>query len=343
MTVDPATPPPDESVALSVVIITENEADNVDACIESVFAACRGVDSFEVILVDSASTDDTVTRAADHPITVLRIPTDHVVSCGAGRYVGDRVARGELVLHVDGDMVLTDEWLPQAIDQLGEPGVAAVEGTFEATGQTQVREVDKVGGVMLYDAAALRAVGGFDPYLLGYEDVEVGYRLREAGYRLLRLPTVSATHREGEGSLGPVDRWRQGYMVAPGQAIRKWVGSPAMLRRLLARQRYKVALLAWLCVGLAAVVSLPLLLGWLVASAAGFGYLASRRGVRGAVRFLLTKTLGVAGLAAGLRRSTPPAEAYPVETVEVVREGPVHGGGRDPAEEATPGGRTAGE
>lgn len=339
MTIDPTTPAENGAVPLSVVIITENEEDRVRDCIESVFEACRDLPAFEVILVDSDSTDRTVELATEYPVTVLRIPDEHAISCGAGRYVGDRVASGEMVLHVDGDMTLTQTWLPRAIERLQDPDVAAVEGHLhedDGTGTAappddpdlgDVRDVDKVGGVMLYDADALREVGGFDPYLLGYEDIDVGFKLREAGYRLLRIPHISAVHHDEETVAEPLRRWRRGYLFAPGQAIRRSLGSPSMLWRLVRRQQYKVGLLAWGCLGLLSLLSTPLFLGWFLLSLVGFGVVASKRGPAGAVRFFVTKAFGLAGLAVGLRRRTPAAETYPVESVEVVAEGEVIAGG----------------
>jgi len=113
--IDPTTRAEKGQLPLSVVIITQNEEDQIETCIQSIFAACRSVSAFEVVLVDSASTDRTVERAREYPVTILRIPEEHA-SNGAGRFVGDQVARGELVLHVDGDMTLTETWLPRAID-----------------------------------------------------------------------------------------------------------------------------------------------------------------------------------------------------------------------------------
>ena len=317
MTVDPTTPSEIGRLPLSVVIIAENEEARIRQCIQSVFEACRAVEAFEVILVDSSSTDRTVERALEYPITVLRIPEEHTVSCGAGRYVGDRIASGEMVLHVDGDMTLTE--------RLREPDVAAVEGCLDRSTQDEIREVDKVGGVMLYDAAALRDIGGFDPYLLGYEDVDVGFRLRDAGYRLLRLPTVSAVHHDDGAVTESFRRWRQGYLIAPGQTIRKWAGSPTILWRLIRRQRYELGVLAWVCAGAVAAISTPLAVGWLLLSALGVGVVTSRLGVRGAIDFFMAKCFGLVGLAVGLRHRTRAAETYPVNAVEVVAEGPVHG------------------
>lgn len=315
-----------DALPLSIVIITENEQDRIGACIESVMTAARtAVPSFEVILVDSASTDRTLEIAGEYPITILQIPDAETISCGAGRYVGDHAARGELVLHVDGDMRLTDSWLAAAVDALEtDPDVAAVEGWLNESNDTAVRDVLKVGGVMCYDADALAAVGGFDPFLHGNEDVDVGYRLTAAGYRLLRLPSVSAEHPTADGAFTePLRRWRHGYLLAPGQTIRKSLGRPRVLHLLIARQQYKFLLLAWLALGLAAVASTILFGGWLVASTLGFAAVARRRGVRGATQLGLSKLLGLVGLVQGLGHPSRSPDEFPLDTVTHVQTGSV--------------------
>lgn len=322
----------DADLPLSVVVITENEADRIAGCLESVIAAAeRAVPAFEVVLVDSASTDRTVAVASDYPVTVLRIPPEETVSCGAGRHVGDQVARGELVCHVDGDMRLTETWLSEAVEYLrSNPDVAGVEGWLNESEASDAREVRKVGGVTCYDGGALASVGGFDPFLHGYEDVDVGHRLTVAGHRLVRLPSISAEHPTGEGSLTePIRRWRHGYLFAPGQAIRKSLRRPRVLRLLLARQRYEAILLAWLVLGLASLASPLLLIGWFGTSVLAFGALSKRRGVRGALQFGLAKVLGLVGLAYGLTLETPSRAAFPLASVEVVQEGAVLPGRAD--------------
>lgn len=314
--------PDGRRLPLSVVVIAENEEDRIRACIESVLEACRrAVPAFEVVLVDSASTDRTVDIASEYPIGVYRIPREHVVSCGAGRYVGDRLVTGKLVLHVDGDMILTETWLAQAVEYLrAHEDVAAVEGELNESTQTEVEAVDKVGGVMLYDADALQSVGGFDPHLLGYEDVDVGYRLSVAGHRLVRLPTVSADHPPGGAFSEPVRRWRAGYYLAPGQVIRKSLSSPGVLAKLLARQRYKFALLGWLVAGTASLATAATAVAWLVVSMAGVAYVVSRLGTSGAFRFFSGKTLGLLGLVRGVALHSRPPTSFPTDAVEVVAE-----------------------
>ena len=322
--IDPTIPAEKGQLPLSVVVITENEEDRIADCIESVFAACRSIRAFEVILVDSASTDRTVEIANEYPVTILQIPEEHTVSCGAGRFVGDQVARGEFVLHVDGDMTLTESWLPAAIDYLQEnEKTVGAEGWLDESEATDVTEVDKIGGVTLYDAEALATIGGFDPFLQGYEDIDVGFRLTTADKRLVRLPEVSASH-DDEKTLGePVRRLRQGYFVAPGQTIRKHLNSPTILWRLLARQQYKIALLVWSIAGIGSLVSLSLFGGWLLISVVGVALIVKKRGLVGALIFLVSKTLAIGGVADGLTRSPRPAAAYPLAAVEVVATGRV--------------------
>lgn len=320
---EPDATPTDGTVPLSVVVIAENEEDRIGDCLESILdAAGRAVPAFEIVLVDSASTDRTVEIAAEYPVSVLRIPEEHTVSCGAGRYVGDSVVDGELVLHVDGDMVLTEQWLARAVEYVrANDDVAAVEGHLNESRAESIDRVSKVGGVMLYDGEALRSIGGFDPFLLGYEDIDVGFRLSAAGYRLVRLPEVSADHPEGGTFSEPFRRWRAGYYVAPGQTIRKSLTSPRVLAKLLARQRFKLLLLAWVAAGAASTTSVRRAAAWVLLSAAAIVTVVRRRGVRDGIEWVLSKAFGTVGLLQGIGRSTRDADEYPLEAVETLEEG----------------------
>lgn len=316
---------PDDPVPLSVVVVAKNEEDRIGACLESVFAAAeRVVPAFEVVLVDSASTDRTVEIAREYPVTVLRIPEEHTVAGGAGRFVGESVVDGEMVLHVDGDMILTETWLPRAVEYLREhEDVVGVEGHLNSSDRETVETVEMIGGVMLFDGSALRSIGGFDPFLLSNEDVDVGYRLSAAGYRLVRLPEVSADHPEGPELYELVRRWRAGYYLGPGQAIRKSLSSPRVLSKFVARQRYKLLLLAWVAAGVVSAASVGLLAVWALLSMGAAAAIASRRGVRGGFTWVAAKAVGVVDLARGLRIETPDSEEYPLDAVETIEEGEV--------------------
>lgn len=307
---------------LSVVVVTRNEADRLERALDAVFRACEDGPPFEVIVVDSASTDGTLDIATAYPATVYRLSEDAVLTPAAGRYVGTRAARGDRLLFVDGDMVLDPEWLRQALEAIAVPGVAGVDGHLnEVADGTEARDVDAVRGVALYEASVLEAVGGFDPFLRSVEDIDLGYRLRDAGYRLRRLGSVAATHPESTTLLEPFRRWRNGYPLGPGQAIRRSLGRPTLLVQHLRRLRYKLLAAGWLAVGALALVSPPLLVGWVALSAGGAAALTLRLGPRGAAQYALNVGLGLLGLLPGFLLPVRPRAAFPAESVSLVKDG----------------------
>lgn len=314
-------PAPEPTV--SVVVVTRNEAAHIDECLTSVLELCRSGPAFEVILVDSNSTDDSVARATEYPVTVLRIPSDDLASPGAGRFVGSEHATGEYVLFVDGDMRLETDWLNRALRELDRPDVAGVTGHLnDAAGVSTESPVDALRGVALYDREALDEAGGFDPHLQASEDLDVGFRLAEAGYRLVRLPLVVASH-PSHVSLGePLRRWRQGYFQGAGAAVWKTSDDPRLFRRHLYSMRHSLAAMAWVTVGLvllATGASRRSVLGWVGFTIAGIGGYAARTGPRQLVvdgsSYLLTALgLAVAARSAGARR-----ESFPLDSVELVQ------------------------
>src|SRR5262245_42948125 len=96
---------------LTAVIPTRNRARMVGEAVESALSQRNG--EVEVIVVDDASTDDTVSvleRSFASRIRLLRLPRRH--GAGAARNVGLRVADGEFVAFLDDD----DLWLPGKLD-----------------------------------------------------------------------------------------------------------------------------------------------------------------------------------------------------------------------------------
>lgn len=320
---DDGRPAPGDEPTLTVVVVTRNEADRITDCLDSVFEACRDGPTFEVILVDSNSTDATLDFAVEYPIDVYQITDESLTTPGAGRFVGTRMASGDRLLFVDGDMVLSREWLPRALDTVDEPAVAGVDGYLNEVGDVGGdHDVEAVRGVALYDAGALDRVGGFDPYLRSVEDIDVGFRLGAAGYRLRRLAVVAA-HHPASNSLGePVRRWRNGYPLGPGQALRRSIGRPTLFRKHLRRLRYKLLAGGWLVIGAIAVLVWPLFVGWLLFSAIGAVGLSWLLGPRGALQYLLHVGFGLAGLVPGFAMPVESRESFPMDSVRLVQPGP---------------------
>jgi glycosyltransferase involved in cell wall biosynthesis len=312
---------PDETL-LSVVIPTLNEADRIEVCLDSVFRVCRDVSEFEVIVVDSNSDDRTVEIARQYPVSIFQIPDDGLATPSAGRYIGTKAASGDQILFVDGDMNLTDGWLGEARRLLTDrEDVMGVDGHLNDGSGNSPELVKAIHGTMLYDADRLHEVGGFDPFLQGYEDIEVSFRLRAAGYELLRLPTVVATHSKGSGVTELKRRWQNGYLFGFGQAVRKSIHSPYVLGSLLRRRADQVLFLTWFLLGALVLLSAPdMMMLWIGGSAVLFTVDAVWEGPAAAMTRSVWYGTAWIGFLRGFLRGTRPSGEYPLDSIELLHE-----------------------
>lgn len=311
--------------AVSVVVITKNERERIGACLDSVFAACDPLESFEVVLVDSRSTDGTVEVAAEYPITVLQLPDEPAPTPSAGRFVGTAATSGDLVLFVDGDMVLEEGWLGRACERVrADPRLAGVDGHFDAADVDEARPTDVLRGVALYDRSALADVGGFDPFLRSMEDIDLSYRLAAAGYRLLRLGEVVATHPPRNAEDERDRRWANGYYHGRGELFRKYLARPRLFARLLYRTRLYAAVLAWAGAGAASASRARAkgLAAWTVGTLAGLLGVSALQGRDWTVDKLASCAPVFVGTALGFAGRQPRREEYPLARVETVRTAP---------------------
>lgn len=233
------------TVELSVIVVARNEAERIeyslDGCLRAVWRAQEEglVGDAEILLADSASTDATVDIARTFPVTIVQLPSEWPLSAAAGRHVALRHARGELLLFVDGDFVILEDWLPEAIRALrADPTIGAVAGRMieefagnTILGRSERETIEAARGdpeavpIGLYRRSAVEAAGGFDPFLRGAEDRDLAHRIREAGYRLRLLRRAMGTHRRATGRrLDYVTYFRSVlvWSVGDGQVFRRW-------------------------------------------------------------------------------------------------------------------------
>jgi acetyltransferase-like isoleucine patch superfamily enzyme/GT2 family glycosyltransferase len=192
---------------VSVVVIGRNEGARLSRCIASVTAARWSGVPYELIYVDSRSTDDSVARAirTGAQVHVLDDPSP----CAAkARNVGWRLARGEFVLFLDGDTELHPDFVGRALAALENPRLCAAWGHRRESdpGQslyTRVLDLDWVyppgrtlyfGGDVLVRRVALAAVDGFDPTLKAGEEPELCARLRAAGWEIEHIDAPMTRH-----------------------------------------------------------------------------------------------------------------------------------------------------
>jgi GT2 family glycosyltransferase len=231
--------PPSQAPQWSVVVIARNEEGSIANCLDSVLHAFRER-SYELIFVDSASTDHTVSIAARFPAKIIRIPPSSRLSPSLGRHIGSQQARGQLVLFLDGDCTLNEQWLGEAERVLAQqPDLAGIAGervqVLPASRsspttrfnypypETDYTEADFLSGSAVYTQRALQASGGFNPLLRSCEEAELGARLRKAGFRLLRLRSTMSWHaikHANETTSELLRRIKRGFFIGTGQFVR---------------------------------------------------------------------------------------------------------------------------
>ena len=194
-------------VRVSVVVIGRNEGARLERCLNSVRQARWGTTPYELIYVDSRSTDNSASKA--QALGALVIVLDDPSPCASkARNLGWHAARGEYVLFLDGDTELHADFVPRALQVLSEPKLCAVWGHRRESRPSQslytkVLDLDWIypagrtlyfGGDVLVRRAALAAVDGFDPTLKAGEEPEMCARLRAAGWEIEHIDAPMTLH-----------------------------------------------------------------------------------------------------------------------------------------------------
>ncbi len=192
---------------LSVVVIGRNEGTRLAKCLESVEKA-RGVAVKEMIYVDSASTDGSPELAFQHGAAVIVVRSERPTAA-LGRNAGWRAAQSDLVLFLDGDTVLHEDFPRAGCDALSrDRSIAAAWGHRreihpEASIFNRVLDLDWVykpgftefcGGDVLIRREALLETDGFDEGLIAGEEPELCRRMRARGYKILHIDHPMTGH-----------------------------------------------------------------------------------------------------------------------------------------------------
>jgi rhamnosyltransferase len=116
-----------QQIDVSIIIVTKNVGAHFSATLESVFRQkCN--EQFEVIIIDSGSTDQTMQIANKYPAKIMSINPEHF-RFGKTRNLGAQVASGKYLVYLGGDAIpATDEWLHAFINNFSDPTVAGVYG-----------------------------------------------------------------------------------------------------------------------------------------------------------------------------------------------------------------------
>jgi glycosyltransferase involved in cell wall biosynthesis len=241
-----------DNTQVCIIIKALNEQDNIERCVCSALAAVEG-EGGEVILADSLSTDATVEIASKFPIKIVQLLDSCDRSCGIGAQLGYQYSDAEFVYILDGDMVITRDFIQAALALMREDtDVAGVGGIVQemniATLEFQKRgrladteiqdgEVDRLNMGGLYRRSALEQAGNYltNRNLHSLEEFELAIRLRSNGWKLIRLPILAIQHYGYTLSSYTLlkKRWLSGYTQGTGELIRASIGKSKQMSLLL--------------------------------------------------------------------------------------------------------------
>jgi len=161
---------------------------------------------YEIIVIDDGSTDATAAIAAALDVTLLQKERGGAASA---RNMGLAKAKGELILLLDADDILTDGALQALYAAMeAEPDCAAVFAMAEDFVSPELSDAQKAelkprvgsyGGVLpgcsLIRRSVFDAIGLFDDSMKSGETVAWQLKLRDAGLKSLQIPTVTLKRR----------------------------------------------------------------------------------------------------------------------------------------------------
>ncbi len=189
---------------ISVIVPVHNGSQYLNQCLDALGASASR--SFEVIVVDDASNDESAEIARRKWTTVFQLPKQS--GPAAARNHGARQARGEILFFVDADVVVQPETIGRVIAGFQQnPDVVAIFGSYDDAPaernfcsqyknlyhhfvhqQSNCEAATFWAGCGAIRREVFHAVGGFDQQRYpkpSIEDIELGYRLRTDGYRIL--------------------------------------------------------------------------------------------------------------------------------------------------------------
>ncbi len=200
---------------VSIIIRAKNEERYIGDTLAA--AQRQRFRDFEVVLVDSGSTDRTVEIAGDLGATIVRIDPSGF-TYGRALNLGIRASRGQLVVSLSAHATPeSDEWLSSLVSGFRSTAIAGVYGRHIPRENASIFELlgMRLSGVTSREAriqresarfsntnGALRRElwerAPFDENLPGAEDIEWARRMQRLGYAILYEPKAAVYHSHGE-------------------------------------------------------------------------------------------------------------------------------------------------
>ena len=200
---------------ISIIVRTYNESRHLPELLEGIRSQVIPNASYEIIVVDSGSTDGTIEIAEKFSCRVERIPKE-TFSFGGSLNIGGRFAAGSVLVMISGHCVpIDDAWLAKLVAPLADGRVSITYGCQRGDGSSRFSEcrifekyfpsssVIPQRGFFCNNAnsAVLRSVWEeyrFDESLTGLEDMHLAKRIVRDGLEVGYVSDAVVYHRHDE-------------------------------------------------------------------------------------------------------------------------------------------------
>lgn len=223
---------------ISVIVPVKDAADVLPACLQGL-AHQEEVGTYETIVVDDGSIDDSAEVARIHGVRVI---SQANTGPAAARNLGARHARGEILAFTDADCVPDPKWLFHLTQPFEHPEVVGTRGVYR-TQQTglvprfvqqeymykyrRMAKLSRIDFIDTYSAAYRRKVflenGGFQVAfpLPSVEDQELSFRLARKGYLLKFVPQAVVYHIHDQNV---IEYWKRKFGIGYWKAyLLRWL------------------------------------------------------------------------------------------------------------------------
>jgi GT2 family glycosyltransferase len=207
------------NIEASVIVPTYNQAGSIGSCLASLVRQTLPADRYEILVIDDGSTDGTASIVAGFaaPVRAVRLP--HNRGRSVARNAGLREAHADLVVFIDSDVVVREDFLEWHLRThracgpgvLSRGPVVSVETLADVSRQRVPRLAASPAYLDTANAALERSAvikaGMFDEAFPGYgwEDFELGFRLRAGGIRRVFCRQAAAFHLQPRMGTGDLD------------------------------------------------------------------------------------------------------------------------------------------
>jgi glycosyltransferase involved in cell wall biosynthesis len=208
-----------EVVFFSVVIPTYNRKPILEKCLKALeiqkLSASTAVQDYEVVVVDDGSTDGTLQwlEECKNEFPHVRVFEQNHQGPSAARNLGVLQAKGDTIIFIDSDLVVTEVFLQSHADALVDGqnkvgsdkfftyGAVINTANFENPTSEPYKITDFSRAFFATGNVAiakhwLEEAGLFDTefQLYGWEDLELGVRLKNLGLILIKCPQAVGYH-----------------------------------------------------------------------------------------------------------------------------------------------------